>query len=254
MQGTSVFVSPCSIYYCWNDISRFAGMILSSSIYVNVHWPATMQVRCCQFRFWCTYSVQLCTSEEGWCIVCYSSQLHLMQISHNWGQGKTCFYCNLELRGRRNSVWLFKCNCVEDVCFLWSCHWLDWIQVATAEGVEDGTQGDALIECPLCHTKFCLENGKVAEFCPRDGPLAWAIGTLKSKEEPVDAKVCRMTIPVLVYLNLFFIHFDEFTYGISISKIKLVLHLYNQKLQCMFFLMIKNQNVHVCLQIFLFYI
>lgn len=62
-------------------------------------------------------------------------------------------------------------------------------KVATAEGVEDGTQGDAQIECPLCHTKFSLGDGKVAEFCPKDGPLAWAIGSLKSKEPPVDAKV-----------------------------------------------------------------
>lgn len=62
-------------------------------------------------------------------------------------------------------------------------------KVVSAEGGEDGTQGNAQIECPLCHTKFVLENGKVAEFCPKDGPLAWAIGSLKSKEEPVDAKV-----------------------------------------------------------------
>lgn len=61
-------------------------------------------------------------------------------------------------------------------------------KVGTAEGVEDGTQ-DAQIECPLCHTKFSLGNGKVAEFCPKDGPLAWAIGSLKSKEVPVDAKI-----------------------------------------------------------------
>ncbi|KAG0565082.1 hypothetical protein M758_8G158300 [Ceratodon purpureus] len=62
-------------------------------------------------------------------------------------------------------------------------------KTATAEGAEDGTPGDAQIECPLCHTKFSLEDGKVVEFCPKDGPIAWAIGTLKSKETPVDAKV-----------------------------------------------------------------
>jgi nitrite reductase/ring-hydroxylating ferredoxin subunit len=77
---------------------------------------------------------------------------------------------------------------------------LDCIQVATAEGVEDGKQGDAQIECPLCHTKFSLENGKVAEYCPRDGPLA--IGTLKSKEPPVDAKARQSPL----FIFIFFLH------------------------------------------------
>jgi len=76
------------------------------------------------------------------------------------------------------------------------------MQVVTAEGVEEGTQGDAQIECPLCHTKFSLENGKVAEYCPRDGPLAWAIGTLKAKETPVDAKVWQS--PSFIFI--FFLH------------------------------------------------
>lgn len=63
-------------------------------------------------------------------------------------------------------------------------------KVTTAEGGDDGTQvGGAQIECPLCHTSFSLEDGKVVEYCPKDGPIAWAIGSLKSKEAPVDAKV-----------------------------------------------------------------
>lgn len=62
-------------------------------------------------------------------------------------------------------------------------------KVATPEGAEGGTPGDSQIECPLCHTKFSLADGKVVEYCPKDGPLAWAIGSLKSKEAPLDAKV-----------------------------------------------------------------
>lgn len=77
------------------------------------------------------------------------------------------------------------------------------MQVAKAEGAEDGTQADVQIECPLCHTKFSLENGKVAEYCPKDGPLAWAIGTLKSKESPVDAKVRTITVSILTWNFLF---------------------------------------------------
>ena len=76
------------------------------------------------------------------------------------------------------------------------CCLLDRMQISTAKGAE-GTPGDAQIECPLCHTKFSLEDGKVMEYCPKDGPLAWAIGSLKSNEAPVDAKVCRITIPPL---------------------------------------------------------
>jgi nitrite reductase/ring-hydroxylating ferredoxin subunit len=73
------------------------------------------------------------------------------------------------------------------------------MQVATPEGAKDGTPGDAQIECPLCHTKFSLADGKVVEYCPKDGPLAWAIGSLKSKEAPVDAKVCRLQIHSCLY-------------------------------------------------------
>lgn len=83
-------------------------------------------------------------------------------------------------------------------CSLSCCHRLDGVQVGTAEGAEDGTLGDPQIECPLCHTKFSLEDGKVTEYCPKDGPIAWAVGTLKSKESPVDAKVCRVIICILI--------------------------------------------------------
>lgn len=57
-----------------------------------------------------------------------------------------------------------------------------------------GEGDDLTIECPLCHSKFSVVDGEVAEYCPKDGPLQWFVGTLKSKTEPMAAKVRSRSI------------------------------------------------------------
>ncbi|KAL2653011.1 hypothetical protein R1flu_021139 [Riccia fluitans] len=66
-----------------------------------------------------------------------------------------------------------------------------------------GEGDDLTIECPLCHTKFSLVDGDVTEYCPKDGPLQWFIGTIKAKAEPVAAKVypSRMSNSGRIYVK-----------------------------------------------------
>ncbi|KAG6546895.1 hypothetical protein Mapa_011511 [Marchantia paleacea] len=66
-----------------------------------------------------------------------------------------------------------------------------------------GEGDDLTIECPLCHSKFSVVDGDVAEYCPKDGPLQWFVGTLKSKTEPVAAKVypTRMSNSGRIYVK-----------------------------------------------------
>eukprot|EP00250_Pteridium_aquilinum_P004662 c14869_g1_i1 orf=154-813(+) len=45
------------------------------------------------------------------------------------------------------------------------------------------------ISCPLCHTRFSLEDGRVTLYCPKDGIIQWVIGSLKEKATPEAAKV-----------------------------------------------------------------
>ncbi|KAH7295310.1 hypothetical protein KP509_27G042300 [Ceratopteris richardii] len=59
------------------------------------------------------------------------------------------------------------------------------------------------ITCPLCHTRFSLEDGAVLQYCPKDGPLQWFIGTLKEKATPEAAKIIptRVSKAGRVYLR-----------------------------------------------------
>lgn len=45
------------------------------------------------------------------------------------------------------------------------------------------------IECPLCHSKFSLLDGTVLEYCPKDGPMQWVVGTIKEKAPRENTKV-----------------------------------------------------------------
>jgi hypothetical protein len=45
------------------------------------------------------------------------------------------------------------------------------------------------IECPLCHSKFLLADGTVVDYCPKDGPMQWVVGTIKEKTPPENTKV-----------------------------------------------------------------
>lgn len=77
--------------------------------------------------------------------------------------------------------------------------------------MKEEVEGEAMglrIECPLCHTKFSLEDGKVVEFCPKDGPVAWAVGLLKEKSPAVQAKV---------YFPNSQFHFGEFKFDFFTS-------------------------------------
>ncbi|OAE19830.1 hypothetical protein AXG93_291s1110 [Marchantia polymorpha subsp. ruderalis] len=60
-----------------------------------------------------------------------------------------------------------------------------------------GEGDDLTIECPLCHSKFSVVDGEVAEYCPKDGPLQWFVGTLKSKTEPMAAKIGGQAMPMV---------------------------------------------------------
>ncbi|MCO5579921.1 hypothetical protein L7F22_037043 [Adiantum nelumboides] len=58
------------------------------------------------------------------------------------------------------------------------------------EGKTSQQEDGALeISCPLCHTSFSLEDGRVLQHCPKDGPVQWLIGTMKEKTPPVAAKI-----------------------------------------------------------------
>jgi hypothetical protein len=62
--------------------------------------------------------------------------------------------------------------------------------------ISEEEEGNLSIRCPLCHSKFSLKDGAVMEYCPKDGPLSWIVGTLKDKTSPATAKVCAF-----VYYN-----------------------------------------------------
>ncbi|CAK9198925.1 unnamed protein product [Sphagnum troendelagicum] len=55
--------------------------------------------------------------------------------------------------------------------------------------ISEEEEGNLSIRCPLCHSKFSLKDGAVMEYCPKDGPLSWIVGTLKDKTSPATAKV-----------------------------------------------------------------
>ncbi|CAM6115715.1 unnamed protein product [Calypogeia fissa] len=82
---------------------------------------------------------------------------------------------------RDTSLYTIKANCT-------SCQFP--VVDGKVEEVNDEGQEDITIDCPLCHTKVSLVDGKVAVWCPKDGPLQWIVGTLKEKVPPVPAKVC----------------------------------------------------------------
>nr|PNR33890.1 hypothetical protein PHYPA_023706 [Physcomitrium patens] len=119
------------------------------------------------------------SSSDGWVQVLTEAELPD-------GKNKAIIYNNAGyvLVKRDNELYAIQANCT-------SCKFpVIEGTVSVAEAASDGpSQGETQIECPLCHTKFSLEDGRVVEYCPKDGPLAWAIGTLKQKEAPVPAKV-----------------------------------------------------------------
>lgn len=78
------------------------------------------------------------------------------------------------------SLYTIKANCT-------SCQFP--VVDGKTEYVSNGDKEDITIDCPLCHTKVSLVDGKVAVWCPKDGPLQWIVGTLKEKAEAVPAKV-----------------------------------------------------------------
>ncbi|GAQ78230.1 hypothetical protein KFL_000090750 [Klebsormidium nitens] len=59
------------------------------------------------------------------------------------------------------------------------------------------------IECPLCHSKFSLLDGTVLEYCPKDGPMQWIVGTIKEKAPRENTKVypARMSRSGRVYFQ-----------------------------------------------------
>ncbi|KAI5056634.1 hypothetical protein GOP47_0028452 [Adiantum capillus-veneris] len=55
--------------------------------------------------------------------------------------------------------------------------------------VSQQEDGALEISCPLCHTRFSLDDGRVLQYCPKDGLVQWFIGTIKDKATPVAAKI-----------------------------------------------------------------
>lgn len=108
---------------------------------------------------------------EGWTQVAISSDLQE-------GKNKAIIYNSkgYVLVKRESVICAIEANCT-------AC------KFPVIEGKVTEVDGELNIDCPLCHTRFCLVDGRVVEYCPKDGPIQWVIGTLKEKVNPVNAKV-----------------------------------------------------------------
>lgn len=103
----------------------------------------------------------------------------------------------LSLGGHMDSGWGLMSHMLD--CIWWSqiesvyahgvlISWISWFINQVEEDKSEGKE-DVTIDCPLCHTKVSLMDGKVVVWCPKDGPMQWFIGTLKEKAPAVPAKV-----------------------------------------------------------------